>query len=317
MGDFVVYKVIYGGDKHPPFYIGSTSKSKLLSGYRGSISSLKWKDVVKREMKENKELYSFEILSEHTTRQEALDAELEHQRQESVVTNPLYYNEAYAIPSGFFGRDVSGKNNPRFGKTCPENVAHAAREASMGMVVVSTDNGDSWTRVTKEEFWSNRDKYTTPKGEFNISVTYKTRERVAQGTHHFCDPEVQRKIHDKRRESGYIVTEEQREKLSISTKQRFSDWKNKMFTEETRSIWVQALCLYDLYVHHCYNDFTPTGKIKREKSSRLKEDFYRLTGMKISTGMLAKVTKKFKNGWVPHEDEKYMEWINESKENLE
>lgn len=99
-----MYKVIYGGDKHPPFYIGSTSKSKLLSGYRGSIRSLKWKDIVKREMKENKELYSFEILSEHTTRQEALDAELEHQRQESVVTNPLYYNEAYATPNGFFGR---------------------------------------------------------------------------------------------------------------------------------------------------------------------------------------------------------------------
>jgi hypothetical protein len=75
-------------------------------------------------------------------------------------------------------------------------------------------------------------------------------------------------------------------------------------------------CLYELYVQHCCNDFTPTGKIKREKSSRLKEDFYRLTGIKISTNMLAKVTKKFKNGWVPHEDEKYMEWINESKENL-
>lgn len=277
----------------------------------GSVSSIAWKDICKAEKKANRSLYSVDILYECDDREEALEKELEFHLLYDVVKNPLFYNEALACPNGYFGRDVSGSNNPRFGVTCPENVRKALRVANSGKTVASSDNGESWQYITTEEFWNNRGRYITPKGAFNPVITQKTRERVAAGTHHFCDSEMQRKMREKRRANGFdVMTQEQKDKLSDIAIKRFARWGNKMFTADTRPIWLNADILYKYYLTAKVNGdiFTQTGKILRTVSSEIKGQFEKETGIKITPDRFSKVLIKFKQGWIPSEDLDYMEW---------
>ena len=118
---YVTYLVTYIGDKLPKYYIGSTSEERVKSGrYFGSISSLKYKHIFIDEIKNNIELFSIEILSSHFTREEALEKELELQIKYDVVKSPDYMNESLARVNGFFGRDISGKNHPKFGHKMSE-----------------------------------------------------------------------------------------------------------------------------------------------------------------------------------------------------
>ncbi len=111
------YKVTYKGDKHPPYYIGSSYEEKVLNeNYMGSPTSKKWADIVKQEMKDNPHLYTVTVLKITDTRLEATEFELELQKINNVVKNDDFWNEAFATVNGFFGRDVSGELHPRYGK---------------------------------------------------------------------------------------------------------------------------------------------------------------------------------------------------------
>lgn len=114
---YVTYLVKYNGIFLPPYYIGSTSEEKILSGnYFGSIVSKRWKYIFDLENKYNRHLFSVEILTFHDTRKEALKKELEIQVKNNVVKSCDYFNESFARPNGFFGRTVSGINHPMYGK---------------------------------------------------------------------------------------------------------------------------------------------------------------------------------------------------------
>lgn len=112
---FCVYLTSYSGNKLPPFYIGSSSVANVLAGYRGSVSSRKFKAMWKEELNNNPQHFKTMVLCSFETKQEALEKEKKLQFLLKVVRNELYVNQALACPNGFFGRDVSGKNNPRFG----------------------------------------------------------------------------------------------------------------------------------------------------------------------------------------------------------
>lgn len=112
---YCTYLTIYFGDKLPRRYIGSSSVEKVLNGYNGSVSSIKWKSTYDEEQKLNKHLFKTRILTIHTTDSEAREMEKQLHIKYNVVVSPLYFNESIAIPNGFFGRDVSGSNNPMFG----------------------------------------------------------------------------------------------------------------------------------------------------------------------------------------------------------
>ena len=113
---YCVYLTSYSGVKLPPKYVGSTSIKKFNTGYHGSVRSKKYKTIWKEELKNNPTLFSSSILSTHATREEALTAELNFQIENNVVKNEDYINLAFASQNGFFGKDVSGVNNPMFGK---------------------------------------------------------------------------------------------------------------------------------------------------------------------------------------------------------
>jgi|688.fasta_scaffold246087_4 hypothetical protein len=87
----------------PSNYIGSTSVDKIHNGYKGSVSSKKYKIIWETELKNNPHLFSVEIISYHDTRPEATYKELQLQRIFNVVTNPLFVNMSYAKPKGYFG----------------------------------------------------------------------------------------------------------------------------------------------------------------------------------------------------------------------
>ena len=112
---YCVYLTTYAGDKLPPFYVGSTSKQKITEGYKGSVSSAEWKAIWEYELKNHPDLFNTWIISEHSTRKEALEAELKYQIENNVVESTQWINKSLAQPNGFFGMDVSGKNNPMYG----------------------------------------------------------------------------------------------------------------------------------------------------------------------------------------------------------
>jgi len=108
---YCTYLTVYSGSKLPPFYIGSSSVSRIESGYRGTVSSKIYKDIWNKELKENPHLFKTRVLTKHNTRKEAIDRELSFQKALSVVTSTLYINMAYATVDGFFG--VSQKGLPK------------------------------------------------------------------------------------------------------------------------------------------------------------------------------------------------------------
>ncbi len=116
---FCVYLTIYYGDLLPKRYIGSSHLDKITNGYNGSVKSKKWSKLFLKEQRNNKHLFKTRIISLHKSREEATKRELFIQKKYDVVNSKNYFNESYAVPNGFFGRDVSGKNNPMYGKPHP------------------------------------------------------------------------------------------------------------------------------------------------------------------------------------------------------
>lgn len=128
---YCVYLTTYSGNKLPPFYIGSSSLQKISNGYLGSVSSHAYRNIFKTEVKLNPHLFKTHVISTHASRAEALEKEKRLQIAMNVVRSPMYINKSIAAPAGFFGMDVSGKNNPNYGnKWTPEQRAAAARTAA-------------------------------------------------------------------------------------------------------------------------------------------------------------------------------------------
>lgn len=124
---YVVYLTIYRGTLMPALYIGSSSKKKVESGYRGSVSSREYAAVWKKCLREEPENFSTHILSMHHTRKDALDSERILQRCVSAVEDPRFINKAYA---GVHPRN-SGMGRPMSDKTrMALKLANAGRKHS-------------------------------------------------------------------------------------------------------------------------------------------------------------------------------------------
>lgn len=96
MMKYAVYLTIYSGNLLPPFYIGHSSVKKLKNGYRGSVSSKKYKEIWKKEILENPNKFRTFIISYAESKEKAIEREIEIQLKLSVHRNPLYSNSAIA-----------------------------------------------------------------------------------------------------------------------------------------------------------------------------------------------------------------------------
>jgi hypothetical protein len=137
---FCTYLTIYSGDKLPRRYIGSTATDKVFNGYHGSVKSKRYRETWEKEIEENPSLFKTRVLTLHETREEAIQKEKELHLFYDVVKSDLYINESVAQPNGFFGRDVSGENNPNYGngeaikkwsKANPEKASERNRKAAL------------------------------------------------------------------------------------------------------------------------------------------------------------------------------------------
>ncbi|UQS94005.1 hypothetical protein ABNavy1_183 [Acinetobacter phage AB-Navy1] len=107
---YCTYMTVYYGDLMPRRYIGSSSIDRILSGYKGSVKSAKWKTIWRNEIKNRPHLFKTRVLSVFDSRDEALNAELRLHIKYDVVKSEKYINMAIAQPNGFFGMSKSGTN---------------------------------------------------------------------------------------------------------------------------------------------------------------------------------------------------------------
>lgn len=305
MGDYVVYLITYSGDKHPPYYIGSTTISKLENGYRGSVRSLVWKDIYRKEVKENPNAYSYSILARTDTRKMALELERELQILYDVVKSDLFVNRSLAAVNGFFGMDVRGENNPMYGKYASDKTKEALSKASLGKVSV-TEDGINYFKVTTEEYHSAKHKYSTPKGEFNQATADATRQRVKEGLHHFQNKDTINKIQELRKLNGFKQTDEVKERLSLLAKERLKNWNNKNL-QGCDNLWLLAPDLFELFLN---NKFFSAKAWRKPLIEDWVNKYPILVGRQK---WMVKLAAKFKKGWIPFNDESYMDWrLNES-----
>lgn len=111
-----VYLTTYNGPHLPPFYIGSSTVCRINAGYRGSVSSKKYRKTWKSELKLHPERFNTRIIKVCESRKEATEIERRLQVALKVVRSPLYINQAVASPDGYCGADFRGQNSPRYGK---------------------------------------------------------------------------------------------------------------------------------------------------------------------------------------------------------
>jgi hypothetical protein len=93
---YCVYLTVYSGNLLPPFYIGSTTTQNIHNGYKGSVSSKKYKKIWKLEINNHPELFKTYILSVHNDRQAAMSKETKFHEHLSVHKNDLYINRSTA-----------------------------------------------------------------------------------------------------------------------------------------------------------------------------------------------------------------------------
>ena len=93
---YCTYLTTYSGVKLPPLYIGSTNIQRIKNGYHGTVTSKKYKQIWKSELKENPDLFETQILTTHETREEAFEEEVRYQLEHDVVKSSEYINMSVA-----------------------------------------------------------------------------------------------------------------------------------------------------------------------------------------------------------------------------
>lgn len=294
--DYVVYLVEYSGTMHPRFYVGSTSRQRLSNGYKGSVSSKKWKAIYETECRQNPHLYTITILSEHDSRLEALEAEKEFQICHNVVKDSEYVNMSIAVPNGFKGRDVSGANNPMYGVERSDEYRASISKANKGKIVASNDGGETWVKISTSEFHANRENYIVPKVEYSQKTTEATRNRVKNKTHHFCDPEVQAEIQRKRKANNWKHSDETKARMKISFKNRKYSWFSK--TKNYEEFWILSTQLFQKF-------------LRGVEVCDIRKEYSFLIVKKFQVRWFDRLWLKFAQGWNPELDNEFNSWRNE------
>jgi len=174
---YCVYLTTYAGDKLPPYYVGSTSKQKIAKGYKGSVSSAEWKPMWEYELKNHPDLFNTWIISEHTTRKEALEAELKYQVENNVVESKNWVNKSLAQPDGFFGMDVSGKNNPMYGSNRTGEKHKGGENISAALQEFFLSEKSQNHRESSRARWKQNNPSYNPETMQKIKQTWKSNGR--------------------------------------------------------------------------------------------------------------------------------------------
>lgn len=173
---YCTYLTTYSGDKLPQYYVGSSSIEGVENGYHGSVLSKRYKETWNQELKENPHLFETKILTTHSADTAAREEELRFQKEHDVVKSNDWINQSYAAPNGYFGRDVSGENNPMYGRTHSEKTIEVMKSKGLlfgyGRKGVSGYHGPEATKKMVETRMRNG----------SYSQSKETREKISQST---------------------------------------------------------------------------------------------------------------------------------------
>lgn len=150
---------------------GSSNIKRIESGYRGSVSSRQWKEIWKKELKENPQLFTIEILSTFANRKEALAEENRLHHELNVVQSDFFINKSYACINGFFGaklipwnkgkkipyrpsnRDFNGQKNSFYGRHHSKETKEKLRNKLKGRTKETHEylriNGENRKKLNK------------------------------------------------------------------------------------------------------------------------------------------------------------------------
>lgn len=174
---YCVYMTVYFGELLPRRYIGSSSVKRVLSGYNGSVSSKKYSAAFKLEQNTNKHLFKTRILSYHETSISAREEELRLQMKYEVVKNAKYMNESLARPNGFHGRDVSGENNPMFGKSRKGEIHNNGENVSAALKKSYANGSLDHMKIATSERMKENNPSKNPEIMDKIKDTWKASGR--------------------------------------------------------------------------------------------------------------------------------------------
>lgn len=181
---YVTYRTTYLGDKMPKYYLGSSNEKRIHNGYIGSVSSKKYRDIWNKELIENPHLFSIEILTKHSTRQEAIEMEQKLQVENDVVNSIFYINESIARKNGFFGRDVSGSNNPMFNKRGENNPNYGSKRSEETRQKMRIKNSRPMSEEQKEKIRTIRIGTTlSEKTKVKLSESLKGKKDTDEARH--------------------------------------------------------------------------------------------------------------------------------------
>jgi hypothetical protein len=188
---YCTYLTAYSGNKLPPFYIGSSSISKIKSGYHRSVLSTEYKEVWKQELALNPHLFVTRIVSLHATREDAFAVEERLQRKLQCVQSPMYINKATASKDFWFRQKHSATSKQLISaklkrRTISEGHASKIKQSLSGKAKTPEH------RVAMSEAWKTREGPSHTQKQ-KISASMKAvwaerprKEKIAKPKHDFA-----------------------------------------------------------------------------------------------------------------------------------
>lgn len=206
---YCVYLTIYKGTKLPRWYIGMSSVAKVKNGYRGSVSSKRYKNIWKQELRENPDLFETVIIHEEITKEGALAYEHKLQVKLDVVRRPDFINLANA--GGFGGIDKS-----------------IITEVNKGRRIVILKATGCFVKIKSEDF--DPDIHASPKSSdltkslISKNTSKSMKGKIEDGSHWFLSEDFIKKGIERRK--GKPRPQSVKDNVSKGRKLRFKDrWK--------------------------------------------------------------------------------------------
>lgn len=166
-----VYLTVYHGSLLPPFYIGHSTVKRIDNGYRGSVSSKKYKDIWKTEPND---MFSTHVLKRFHSKKEAADYEEKIQRQLDVIKNPLYINMSFCP----YGCRLGYKNSPEHRQKISDALKGRKMNPEHKKKFLENRNTIPWNKGKKglQEAWNSGErgrKYPKRKSPSSRGRTYE------------------------------------------------------------------------------------------------------------------------------------------------
>lgn len=261
--EYVVYLIHYKGEDLPPFYVGSSSMSRLEKGYRGSPKSIEWGALWEGARRSRPELFEYSVVSRHFTREGATNAERVYHEIASVVSSPFYANKAVAN-KGSFTSDSKGVNNNSFGNKCPDHVKKACSENNKGKMTIFSLELNRYSSILIEDFdeklhlrysLGDNEKGKESRAKIAKSTSAVMSELVSKGEHWFQTQEF--KDMNSRLRKGVPMPEAQKIKMGKTLENKYlRGWETDFYS------WLDFEKAYLCYLWYINN-----YKYKKRKSS--------------------------------------------------